>query len=96
LASNTPTLCFWNGGLEHLLPSAKSYYELLRGAGILADSPEHASLLVSNYWDNIDEWWESEQVQNARILFCEEYARVEKTPVRTLKRLLLNHSGNYN
>ena len=89
LASNIPTLCFWNGGLDHLLPSAKPYYELLRGAGILADTPEQAALLVVRYWDNIDEWWESEQVQNARRLFCEQYARVEKHPVRTMKRLLV-------
>jgi len=93
LASNIPTLCFWNGGLDHLLPSAKPYYELLRGAGILADSPEHAALLVAQYWDNIDGWWKSEQVQNARRLFCEQYARVEKHPVRTMKRLLSLHAG---
>lgn len=88
LASNIPTLCFWNGGLDHLLPSAKPYYELLRGAGIFADSAEHAATLVERYWDNIDEWWKSEKVQSARKLFCEQYARVEKDPVRTMRRLL--------
>ena len=88
LASNIPTLCFWNGGLDHLLPSAKPYYELLRGAGILADSPEYAAQLVAQYWNDIDGWWESEQVQNARRLFCEQYARIEKHPLRTMKRLL--------
>ena len=95
LASNIPTLCFWNGGLDHLLPSAKPYYELLRGAGILADSPEHAAHLVSKYWANIDEWWESEQVQSARVIFCEQYARVEKFPIRTMKRLLNNAVLNH-
>jgi putative transferase (TIGR04331 family) len=88
LASNIPTLCFWNGGLDHLLPSAKPYYELLRGAGILAVSPEHAALLVVQYWDDIDGWWKSEKVQSARRLFCEQYARVENFPVLTMKRLL--------
>jgi putative transferase (TIGR04331 family) len=88
LALNIPTLCFWNGGLDHLLPSAKPYYELLRGAGILADSPEHAALLVVQYWDDIDGWWKSEQVQNARRVFCEQYARIEKHPIRTMRRLL--------
>jgi putative transferase (TIGR04331 family) len=92
LASNIPTLCFWNGGLDHLLPNAKPYYELLRGAGILADSPEQAAQLVEQYWDNIDGWWKSEQVQNARRLFCEQYARVEKHPVRTMKRLLMQRT----
>jgi putative transferase (TIGR04331 family) len=93
LASNTPTLCFWNGGLEHLLPNEKPYYELLREAGIIADSPEHASLLVSKYWDDIDGWWKSERVQNARMQFCNQYARVEKKPVMAIKRLLCFYSG---
>jgi putative transferase (TIGR04331 family) len=92
LASNIPTLCFWNGGLDHLLPNAKPYYELLRGAGILADSPEQAGQLVAQYWGNIDGWWKSEQVQNARRLFCEQYARIEKHPVRTMKGLLMQQT----
>jgi len=88
LSSNIPTLCFWNGGLDHLLTSAKPYYELLRGAGILADSPEHAALLTAKYWDNINGWWGSDHVQSARRLFCEQYAVIDRHPVKTLKRLL--------
>jgi putative transferase (TIGR04331 family) len=89
LALNIPTLCFWNGGLDHVLPSAKPYYELLRAAGILADTPEQAALTVARYWDNTDKWWKGEQVQKARRLFCEKYARAERHPVRTMKRLLM-------
>jgi len=88
LTSNVPTLCFWDGGLDHLLPRDKPYYELLRGAGILADSPEQAALFVTQYWDDIDGWWKSEQVQSARRVFCEQYARNEKNPIRTMKQLL--------
>ena len=88
LASNVPTLGFWDGGLDHLLPRDKPYYELLRGAGILADSPEQAALFVTQYWDDIDGWWKSEQVQSARRVFCEQYARNEKNPIRTMKQLL--------
>ena len=88
LSSNIPTVCFWYGGLFHLLSNAKPYYELLRGAGILADTPEQAAQLVEQYWDDIDGWWESEQVQSARRIFCEKYARIEKHPVQTMKLLL--------
>ena len=96
LGSNIPTLCFWDGGLDHLLPSVKPYYERLRQAGILADTPEHAAKLVAHYWDNLDGWWSSEQVQSARRQFCEEYARVEKRPVWTMKRLLTTAVLNQN
>ncbi len=96
LASNFPTMCFWNGGLDHLLPSAKPYYELLRRAGIIADSPEHAAQLVARHWDSIDVWWKSEKVQSARESFCERYARVDKHPVRTMRRLLTTAASSIN
>ena len=96
LTSNVPTLCFWDGGLDHLLPRDKPYYELLRGAGILADSPEQAALFVTQYWDDIDGWWKSEQVQSARRVFCEQYARNEKNPIRKMKQLLETAVLQYN
>jgi len=40
------------------------------------------------HWDDIEKWWGSDEVQNARKLFCQHYARTEKHPVRTLKYLL--------
>lgn len=89
LSLNIPTICFWHYGLNHLLPSARPYYELLRGAGILADSPEHAAELVTETWGRVSEWWGSKQVKAARESFCENYARSEKRPVRTMKRLLM-------
>jgi len=88
LALNIPTLCFWHGGLDHLLSSAKPYYALLRNAGILIDTPAHAATLVTERWESIEQWWGSERVQNARKAFCAEYAQTEKHPIRTLKRLL--------
>jgi len=88
LALNIPTLCFWHGGLDHLLPSAKPYYELLRSAGIFHETPESAALKVAAVWDDVAGWWESQEVQDARKAFCNQYARSEKRPIRTLKRLL--------
>jgi len=92
LALNIPTMCFWHGGFHHLLPGAKAYYELLRGAGIIADSPEQAAENIAFRWDNISEWWGSKEVQNARKAFCGQYARTEKHPVRVLKKLLINNA----
>jgi putative transferase (TIGR04331 family) len=88
LVANVPTMCFWHGGLEHLLPAAKPYYAHLVEAGILIDSPERAANLVAARWSNVGEWWQSPKVQAARSTFCARYARIEKNPVRTLTRLL--------
>lgn len=92
LALNIPTMCFWRGGLDHLLPSAKPYYELLRAAGILCDSPEQAADRVAQRWSHIEDWWWSKEVQDARSAFCERYARVDMSPIRTLASLLTSNS----
>jgi putative transferase (TIGR04331 family) len=88
LALNKPTMCFWHGGLDHILPSARPYYEGLRDAGILADTPERAAAEVESHWEDVGGWWRSEMVQEARQAFCARMCRTDRSPVRTLKRLL--------
>ena len=88
LALNIPIIGFWNGGLNHVIPKAKPYYELLRSVGIIADTPEQAAELVSLHWEDVGSWWEGEKVQYARKEFCQQYARTEKNPIRKLKKIL--------
>ncbi len=88
LSMNIPTICFWYNGLNHLIPKAKPYYEQLHNAGILAYTAEEAAKMVTVRWDNVDAWWKSDDVQQARKLFCDQYARIEKKPVQVLKKIL--------
>jgi hypothetical protein len=37
----------------------------------------------------LGEWWSSERVQGAIKEFCENYARISKTPTKDLKSILL-------
>jgi putative transferase (TIGR04331 family) len=88
LASNVPTLAFWEGDFEYLLPEARSYYEDLRRAGIIHLDANTASTHINEHWDDIAGWWNSEHVQLARISFCEKYARNVSRPSKVLKQLL--------
>jgi putative transferase (TIGR04331 family) len=88
LSLNIPTLCFWQGGLEHLVPSAKPYYEMLQGADILVTSTKKAAEIVTMNWENIELWWASEKVQSARKAFCAEYAKVDGCHISHLKNIL--------
>jgi putative transferase (TIGR04331 family) len=85
LSQNIPTICFWQGGLTHLQESAKPYYEKLQQAEILLDSPESAARKVEEVWNDIPAWWYSEEVQSARKIFCDQYARLSSSPVAELK-----------
>lgn len=92
LSMNIPTMCFWHGGLQHLDQSAKPYYEMLRCAGILHDSPECAAKMVAAHWNDLAGWWNGPDVQNARQVFCQNYARVERKPIQALKQRLTEAS----
>ncbi len=88
LALNIPTICFWREGFDHLLPEARTYYDLLRKVGIFMETPEQAAKMVAEHWDNIEKWWGDHERQSARKSFCNQYARTVKNPIATLKRLL--------
>ena len=72
-----------------IIPEAIPDYQFLVDVNIVHLDPESAASHINRYWDNIDEWWESEKVQGAREIFCNKYAKKVDNPIRTLKNLLL-------
>ena len=88
LSLNFPTIGFWNGLFDEILPEARSDYELLRDAGILFETPEEAAEFINMNWDKLDEWWYSKIIQDARITFCNKYAKTIASPIRELKKIL--------
>lgn len=91
LSLNVPIVCFWRGGLDSLLPDAIPFYELLINAKIVHASPEAAAKHITTCWDDLDSWWGSENVQNARKVFCDKYSKRVNSPILTLKKLLLDN-----
>ncbi len=89
LSMNIPTLAFWRDGLTHLNETAKADYQSLVDVGIIHFDPVSAAMHINSIWDNIDDWWESQEVRTARSVFCQKYARKSKKPIRTLSRALL-------
>jgi len=88
---NVPVVCFWRGGLDHLLEDAIPFYELLIDAGIIYQSLEEAAKHITNSWDDLDSWWGSEKVQNARKVFCYKYSNKVNSPILSLRKLLLDN-----
>lgn len=74
LAANIPTVCYWDN-YPPLTPKAQQDFEKLKAQKILFDSPEDAAKHINDVWDNLDEWWQSPDVQRARKDWCYEYAR---------------------
>lgn len=75
LAANKPTILFWNSQANELKPESQPYYDLLRKAGILFDTPESAGEAVNQIYADVETWWNDSERQNAVEIFCEQFAR---------------------
>ena len=90
LSWNIPCLAFWTKGLDHLRDSARPYYELLVDAGVIHLTAESCAQHVTKIWDRVEDWWGETDVQNARQVLCDRYARTTQTPVRDIRKALLS------
>ena len=83
-----PTVMFWNPEYWELSEPAKPFFELLRDAQIFFEDPVTCASHVNSIWENVPEWWESSEVQEAVQSFRHQYAYVGPHPLRDLKRAL--------
>lgn len=88
LSLNIPTICFWQDQLFGLNHSAKSKYGILFDAGIIHFNPVSAAEKINSVWDDLETWWTSAKVQEARQLFCSNYAKSCEKPIRVLRRII--------
>lgn len=88
-SKNFPTIMFWDPRSWEVKPEAKTYFDELEMAGIFHATPESAAKHLSSIWPDISGWWFSDKVQNARVKFCNTYAREEVNCVNLIKKVLI-------
>ena len=74
-AADFPTLLFWNPNHWEIRPSAQPYFDELREAGILHDTPESAASKANIIYQDPLAWWQSPGIQKIRKRFCDRFAR---------------------
>lgn len=90
LAWNVPTIIFWNEKHFELSDDAQPYFQLLKSVGIFHNSPQAAAKHMTYIWDNVDDWWLSDSVQNARMVFCNQFSRNPKNYLMELELFFKN------
>lgn len=85
LGRNIPTIIFWNPKHWELRSSAQPYFDRLRQVGILHDTPESAAEKIASVWESVGEWWSQSKIQEARVYFCNRFARMPVNPIREMK-----------
>jgi len=88
LSKNIPTLIFLHDGLGSIREEAKPFYQKLIDVGILYCGADTMAEHINKIWGNIEEWWSDGNLQEARILFCKQYAVLCDDPIKSLKRIL--------
>jgi putative transferase (TIGR04331 family) len=90
LSSNIPTIIFWNPDRWELRDSAIPYFDLLKEVGIFHKSPKSAAIQVERAWGDVASWWYHSDVQYARRIFCNQFAKVPENPIEVLKQFINN------
>ena len=85
---NIPTIIFWNPKYWELNEQAKPYFELLKSVEIFHETPLSAAKHMIKIWNDVDSWWLSDPVQNAKNIFCNQYARNPENSLILLKNIL--------
>jgi putative transferase (TIGR04331 family) len=86
---NIPTIAFWDPINSELNREAQYLFDQLKIVGIFHSTPQSAASQTEKVWHDIDDWWQSSEVQEARNMFCEKYSRHPKKPVGLLKKIVL-------
>ena len=88
LASNIPVILFTKPDTWKLNEKAKKIFEELERNGIIYSDAYLAAEKVNNDFNNIDEWWNKDQIQKSRIKFCKVFAWNDKDYLNYWKNYL--------
>ena len=88
MSLNIPTLCLWNGGLDHVEKEYLWLYRELEEVGLYYSDYEKCSKFINESWEDIDYWWNSFEVQAARENFCQNFSRLSLHPAKELTSIL--------
>ena len=85
---NIPTLVSWKPEWVEVRDSAKSVFDKLEEVGIFHSDSEALARHITAIWGDVDKWWQSAEVRDARQFFCDSYAQSMPRPLRFLRSLL--------
>jgi putative transferase (TIGR04331 family) len=91
LLAGFPTVAMWDQNYVRLTSTATIIYNELFKAKILHYSPESAAQHIADIWENVDLWWTSKEVLQARETFCENFARHSKFPALEVAKALADY-----
>ncbi len=84
-----PTVIFWDPAYNELSEEAKPYFLLLEEAKVFFTNPALCAAHVNDIWDDVESWWNSEEVMTAVAQFSDKFAYLGERPLRELRDALV-------
>ena len=88
ISKGIPTLITWTPEWVEIRDEAKSVFSQLSEVGIFHQNPQSLARHIANIWSDVDGWWQSDAVVNARSIFCDEFAKSNPKPLRFMRNAL--------
>jgi len=74
LCRNIPVVMFWDKTRWEIKTEAEPFFSDFKKVGVFHETPESAANHVNHIWSDIDYWWNSVDVQKARLNFLNTYS----------------------
>jgi len=91
LMINFPTIALWDPKYVRLNDRATKVYDQLFAANVLFYSPKDAAQHISKIWSDVEGWWTTKKVQDARRNFCDHYAHKARIPALTVASVIADN-----
>ena len=93
ISVDAPTVLYWDSGRFLLRATAQPYFDSLRTAGVLHDSPHAAAELVNRIAPDPIGWWHTSVVREAVAAFRTHFALTSKAWLRRWEQELRDTSN---
>ena len=79
---------FFNNDDYPINKNAQKYFSYLEKANILFYNWKEAVLFLNKNYESIDNWWNDQKTQDARIKFCSNFAKDNNDKLNQLFRII--------
>jgi len=85
---NIPVILLTNKSMFNLKKNCKKDFDVLKKNNIINFSSKECSEFINKNYKNMNYWWNSKNVQKARLGICKKYARSSSAPINDIKESL--------
>ena len=85
-----PTVIFWDPQYFEIRESAIPYFNDLKSVGIFHESPQSAANHINKVWNDVESWWNSEEVKKIVNSFQDNFSKVSNNLVEKIEDQIRN------